>query len=141
MVDSMRGPGGGPFGAPLNSGYRARTSSLYFHLSGATYSELLDTWAALEPTLAERAAKLPASRTKRELFTPFLAYDTESHVEPELFDTFNNFNPLIAALSGHRTLTLLPQAVTHILATQGTQSDHPVAARELTAPPPAPAHP
>src|SRR3546814_7814353 len=81
MVDSMRGPGGGPFVAPLNSGYLARTSSLYFHLSGATYSELLDTWAALEPTLAERAAKLPASRTKREMFTPFLAYDTESHVE------------------------------------------------------------
>src|SRR3546814_360135 len=59
IVDIKRGPGGGPFVAPLNSGYLARTSSLYFHLSGATYSELLDTWAALEPTLAERAAKLP----------------------------------------------------------------------------------
>src|SRR3546814_12396891 len=125
MVDSMRGPGGGPFGAPLNSGYRARTSSLYFHLSGATYSELLDTWAALEPTLAERAAKLPASRTKREMFTPFLAYDTESHVELELFDDFNNFHALIAALSGNRVLTLVTQAVTHNVAEPVLQSCHP----------------
>lgn len=131
IVDIKRGPGGGPFVAPLNSGYLARTTSLYFHLSGATYSELLDTWAALEPTLAERAANLPSSRAKREMFAPFLQYDTESHVEIELFDDFNNFHAVIAAVSGNRTLTLLTQAVTHIVAEQVLQSVDPVAEREM----------
>ncbi|RZL23104.1 MAG: FadR family transcriptional regulator [Rhodococcus sp. (in: high G+C Gram-positive bacteria)] len=131
IVDIKRGPGGGPFVAPLNSGYLARTTSLYFHLSGATYSELLDTWAALEPTLAERAARLPSSKTKREMFTPFLQYDTESHVEVELFDDFNNFHALIAALSGNRVLTLVTQAVTHIVAEQVLQSVDPIAEREM----------
>src|SRR3546814_14031142 len=112
MVDSMRGPGGGPFGAPLNSGYLARTSSLYFHLSGATYSELLDTWAALEPTLAERAAKLPASRTKREMFTPFLASANASHLELALFDHLTTFPALIAALSLIRVLPPVPPNLT-----------------------------
>lgn len=131
IVDIKRGPGGGPIVAPLNSGYLARTSSLYFHLSGATYAELLDTWAALEPTLAERAAKLPASRTKRELFTPFVQYDPESHVEVELFDDFNNFHSLIASLSGNRVLTLVTQAVTHIVVEQVLESVDPVAEREM----------
>ncbi|MGN7226397.1 FadR/GntR family transcriptional regulator [Dietzia maris] len=131
IVDIKRGPGGGPFVAPLNSGYLARTSSLYFHLSGATYAELLDTWAALEPTLAERVARLPSSKTKRDMFAPFLQYDTESHVEVELFDDFNNFHALVARLSGNRVLTLVTQAVTHIVAEQVLQTVDPVAEREM----------
>ena len=134
IVDIKRGPGGGPFVAPLNSGYLARTASLYFHLSGATYSELLDTWAALEPTLAERAAKLPSSKAKREMFTPFLEYDTESHVELELFDDFNNFHALIAGLSGNRVLTLVTQAVTHVVAEQVLQRVDPIAERQMLSP-------
>src|SRR3546814_9250736 len=65
------------------------------------------------------------------MFTPFLAYDTESHVELELFDDFNNFHALIAALSGNRLLTLVTQAVTHIVAEQVLQSVDPVAEREM----------
>src|SRR3546814_6597139 len=65
------------------------------------------------------------------MFTPFLAYDTESHVELELFDDFNNFHALIAALSGNRVLTLVTQAVTHIVAEQVLQSVDPVAEREM----------
>lgn len=131
IVDIKRGPGGGPFVAPLNSGYLARTSSLYFNLSGATYAELLDTWAALEPILAERVARLPASSAKREVFAPFVQYDPESHVEVELFDDFNNFHSVIAALSGNRVLTLVTQSVTHIVAEQVLQSIDPVAEREM----------
>ncbi|GAA4681252.1 FadR/GntR family transcriptional regulator [Gordonia humi] len=131
IVDIKRGPGGGPFVAPLNAGYLARTTSLYFHLSGATYAELLDTWAALEPMLAERAARLPTSRHKREMITPFLHYDTESHVEVELFDDFNDFHSVIATLSGNRTLTLVTQAVDHIMVEQVLQSLDPVAEREM----------
>lgn len=131
IVDIKRGPGGGPFVAPLNSGYLARTASLYFHLSGATHVELLDTWATLEPSLAERVAQLPDRKRKRAIFSRFLEYDPSDHVEVELFDDLNNFHAVIAALSGNRVLTLVTQAVTHIVVENVLTSVDPVAEQSM----------
>jgi GntR family transcriptional repressor for pyruvate dehydrogenase complex len=131
ILEIRRGPGGGPLVAPLNSGYLARTSSLYFHLSGATYAELFDTWATMEPALAARVAGLPNRKAKRDIFSRFIQYDTEEHVELELFDDFNGFHSLIAELSGNRVLTLVTQSVTHIIAEQVLTSLDPISERSM----------
>lgn len=131
IVDIKRGPGGGPFVAPLNSGYLARTASLYFHLSGATHAELFQTWEMLEPTLAELVAQQPDRKAKRRIFAPFIDYDPDAHQSDELFVDFNNFHSLIAELSGNRVLTLVTQAVTHIVVENVLSSVDPVAERSM----------
>ncbi|GAA4821056.1 FadR/GntR family transcriptional regulator [Nocardioides caeni] len=127
IIDIKRGPGGGPFVAPLNSGYLARTSSLYFHLAGATHAELFQTWAILEPTLAELVAQQPDRKGKRKAFAPYIDYDPQAHQSDELFTDFNNFHSLIAELSGNRVLTLVTQSVTHVVVENVLSAVDPVA--------------
>ncbi|WP_435769630.1 FadR/GntR family transcriptional regulator [Nocardioides sp. SYSU DS0651] len=131
IIDIKRGPGGGPFVAPLNSGYLARTSSLYFHLSGATHAELFQTWAILEPSLAELVAQQPDRKAKRQIFAPFIDYDPDAHQSDELFTDFNNFHAVIAQLSGNRVLTLVTQSVTHIVVENVLRSVDPVSERSM----------
>ncbi|SEF67911.1 DNA-binding transcriptional regulator, FadR family [Thermomonospora echinospora] len=114
LISIKRGPGGGPLVEPLNAKYLARTATLYFRLSGATYDELFDTWETIEPPLAARVARLRDRRLKARAFAPFLDYRPEEHERDEVFRDLNNFHAVIAALSGNRVLTLLTQAVTHI---------------------------
>ena len=59
LITIRRGPGGGPIVGHLDPASLGRTSTLYFHLAGATYRELLEAWLVLEPILAERAARNP----------------------------------------------------------------------------------
>lgn len=127
LVSIKRGPGGGPLVEPLNASYLARTATLYFHLSGATYDELFDTWEILEPPLAGRVARLPDRKLKTRAFAQFLDYQSEERERDEVFTDLNNFHAVIAALSGNRVLTLLTQAVTHIVTDHVLERIDPVA--------------
>ncbi|PWJ08100.1 FadR family transcriptional regulator [Streptomyces sp. NWU49] len=127
LVSIKRGPGGGPLVEPLNASYLARTATLYFHLSGATYDEVFDTWEILEPPLAGRVAQLPDRKLKMRAFAPFLDYQPEEHERDEVFEDLNNFHAVIAALSGNRVLTLLTQAVTHIVTDHVLERIDPIA--------------
>ncbi|MFF5991272.1 FadR/GntR family transcriptional regulator [Prauserella flavalba] len=127
LIVIRRGPGGGPMVEPLNAAYLARTATLYFKLSGATYGELFDTWEILEPPLSAKVARLPDRARKAEAFAPFLDYDREQHQRDEVFEDLNNFHAVIALLSGNRVLTLLTQAVTHIVTDHVLESIDPVA--------------
>lgn len=127
LVCIRRGPGGGPVVEPLNASYLARTATLYFKLSGATYGELFDTWEILEPPLSAKVARLPDRARKAKAFAPFLDYVAERHEHDEVFEDLNNFHAVIAHLSGNRVLTLLTQAVTHIVTDHVLDSIDPVA--------------
>jgi GntR family transcriptional regulator, transcriptional repressor for pyruvate dehydrogenase complex len=113
LIAIRRGPGGGPVVSPLNASYLARTAALYFNLSGATYEELFQTWQDLEPTLSEKVARLPDKPLKRRSFAPFL--DGADPAEPATRPEQDSFHAVVADLSGNRVLTLLSQAVTHIV--------------------------
>lgn len=115
LIYIKRGPGGGPFVSALNASYLARTATLYFNLSGATYAEVFETWAMLEPSLSAKVARLPDKRLKQEAFAPYMDYDPETHGRDEVFSNMNDFHAVIADLSGNRVLTLLTQAVNHIV--------------------------
>lgn len=115
LVYLKRGPGGGPFVAALNASFLARTATLYFNLSGARYDEVFETWAILEPPLSAKVAGLPDRGLKERAFGAHLAYDPAAHDHDEVFTDLNNFHAVIADLSGNRVLTLLTQAVNHIV--------------------------
>jgi GntR family transcriptional regulator, transcriptional repressor for pyruvate dehydrogenase complex len=116
LISIRRGPGGGPYVAPVNARYLARTASLYFKMSGATYHELFETWLDLEPMLAAKVARVPDRARKRAAFGPFLHDESYSLAHDDAtFEELNDFHSVVAELSGNRVATLITQAVTHIV--------------------------
>ncbi|GAA4681329.1 FadR/GntR family transcriptional regulator [Gordonia humi] len=126
MIALKRGPGGGPFVSALNASYLARTATLYFHLSGATYDEVFDTWETIEPQLTAKVARISDKHLKERAFARFLGYQIDEHDETEVFSDLNNFHAVIAELSGNRVLTLITQAITHIVVEHVLNADEPV---------------
>ena len=101
---------------------------MYFHLSGATYDELFDTWEILEPPLAAKVARLRDKELKHRVFDPFVDYDPTTHGHDEVFADLNHFHAVIADLSGNHVLTLMCQAVTHVVVSHALDMNDPVSA-------------
>jgi GntR family transcriptional repressor for pyruvate dehydrogenase complex len=115
LISIRRGPGGGPYVAPVNASYLARTASMYFNLSGATYDEIFDTWLDFEPVIAAKVARIPDRRLKRAALAPFLDEEHPHAGAHEHFEDLNNFHATLGSLAGNRVTTLLVQSVTHIV--------------------------
>jgi DNA-binding FadR family transcriptional regulator len=131
LISIRRGPGGGPSVSGIDPRDLARTSSLYFHLAGATYEELFETWLATEPLLTEKVARSGDRAAVRTALAPFLE-DFEPDVEQgHLVSTANAFHAVIAELSHNRVLTLLIQAVSHIVNDQVLNDFDPRAVAHL----------
>ena len=114
LITIRRGPGGGPRVAPVNAAYLARSASLYFHVSGATYREVFEAWLDLEPTLVARVARREDRAEVEDAMAPFLHTDL-AHDPRGVFDSAAAFHSEIGRLSGNRVLVLLLQSINHIL--------------------------
>ena len=66
LISIRRGPGGGPIVGSIDPANLGRTSTLYYHLAGATYAELFVAWESAEIAIAELAARNPARQIVRE---------------------------------------------------------------------------
>ena len=86
LITIRRGPGGGPIVGHLDPASLGRTSTLYFHLAGATYRELLEAWIVLEPILAGRAARNPDRALVRATMEPYT--DIPDEHDDEALDAF-----------------------------------------------------
>jgi GntR family transcriptional repressor for pyruvate dehydrogenase complex len=109
-----RGPGGGPMVAGVDPRNLARMSTLYYHLAGANYEELFDVWLTLEPGVVRQVAETIARDVKQAALEPFFprADDTERE---RFMSTSNGFHAVLVNLSGNRVLTLMLQAISHIV--------------------------
>ena len=128
LITLKRGPNGGPIVSVINASYLARTATLYFNLSSATYADVFEVWADLEPALAGKVARIRDRDLKRAALGRFL-----DDVAPELEDddalTFsrnNSFHAVLADLAGNPVLTLLTQAVSHIVVDHVVENVDPV---------------
>ena len=126
LITIKRGPGGGPVVAGVDPRYLARTTSLYFHLSGATYDEVMETWQVLEPAVAAKVARVPQRNDVRDALAPHLRLPS-SGVERDEFITGAGFHSTVAQLSGSRVLVLLLRAVSHIVVEHVAEALHPLA--------------
>jgi GntR family transcriptional repressor for pyruvate dehydrogenase complex len=115
LITIRRGPGGGPKVAGIDPAYLARTSTLYFHLAGATYDEVFETWYALEPAVAEMVAEMPDRAQVRRVLEPFTKELPADVARQDFLDTSNGFHARLVELSGNRVLALLLQAISHIV--------------------------
>lgn len=113
LITIKRGPGGGPIVAGVDPSYLARTASLFFHVGGATYDEVLEAWQVLEPALAAQIARRPGRADVARTLGPYL-YPQEGAAQAQRArDT--GFHTAVAQLSGSRVMILLLQALGHML--------------------------
>jgi GntR family transcriptional repressor for pyruvate dehydrogenase complex len=102
LLTIKRGPGGGPIVSGVDPTYLARNAALYFHLSGATYEEVMHAWQVLEPAVAAQVARLPDRAEVRRLMAPHL-HQLHPDVERELFvSTTTGFHTTLAQLTSTR---------------------------------------
>lgn len=115
LLNIRRGPGGGPRVTAVNPAYLARAASLYFHVVGATYGEVFDAWAALEPTMVGRVAAHPDRDAVAAAMAPYLTTTTTTTDPQAAIEISATLHSEIGRLSGNRVLMLLLQSIAHIL--------------------------
>ena len=116
LITIRRGPGGGPVVGHLDPASLGRTSTLYYHLAGGTYAELLEAWVVTEVMLAERAARHPDRDRVRADMEPYLA--TVQDGNGELTDFVlghTQFHGVLASLAENRVLEMLLQTIGQIV--------------------------
>jgi GntR family transcriptional repressor for pyruvate dehydrogenase complex len=119
------GPGGGPVVGAVEPSHLARTAALYFHVGAATYDDVMRTQAMLEPLCAEHAARNPDRHGALE---PFLQQEMPDD-ETAFRAITGDFHGTIYALAANPVLSLLTQAVTHIVTHHVVTSMDPVELR------------
>jgi len=118
LIRLKPGPGGGPVVGTVDPANLARTSALYFHLSGSLYQDLLQTQALVEPLCGQLACDHP---DRAEALDPFTTAPDEPLDEAGYRDVTVAFHRTIYELADNPVLTILSGAVTHIV------TDHVVA--------------
>jgi DNA-binding FadR family transcriptional regulator len=96
-------------------GNLARTMTLYMHMEGATYDELLDAWLTTEPILAEFAARNPDRARVKAAMTPFLEGSDTCHGAMREITAGLAFHDVVAELSGNRVLALTMRGIGFIV--------------------------
>jgi DNA-binding FadR family transcriptional regulator len=118
LISLRRGPGGGPVVGHLDPGNLGRSATLYYHLAGATYDELLEGWVLAERTLAGLAAVNPDRDRVKAAMEPYIARqppETSDESLEEFAAAHSRFHGCVAELAGNRVLELSLQAVGQIV--------------------------
>lgn len=116
LIAIRPGPGSGTVVGRVLPGNFARTMTLYLHMSGVTYSELLDAWMLTEPMLAELAARNPDREGVKAAMEPFLDGSDSCRGEMRRIPAGLAFHDVVAELAGNRVLSLQLQAIGFIVA-------------------------
>jgi GntR family transcriptional regulator, transcriptional repressor for pyruvate dehydrogenase complex len=126
LISLKPGPGGGPVVGSVEPARLARTVALYLHLSGATYNDVMRTQVLLEATCAELAAQHPDSEPVMAPWTrPIVPGDL-----PSYRDATTGFHGAVYRLTANPVLSLLTQAVTHIVTQHVITTMDPVELRQ-----------
>jgi GntR family transcriptional regulator, transcriptional repressor for pyruvate dehydrogenase complex len=116
LITIRRGPGGGPVVGHLDPASLGRTSTLYYHLAGATYADLLEAWVVTEVMLAERAARNPDRAAVRAAMEPYLDRPPEDDDGLTKFVLdHTHFHGVLASLAQNRVLEMMLQTIGQIV--------------------------
>ena len=115
LVTLKPGPGGGPVVEAVSPAVLGRMLTLYLHVSGATYRELVATRLALEPTCAGLAATAATDAERAALATlGSRAHGLDLDDDRVYRDMSREFHGAVASMSGNRILELLSHALMEI---------------------------
>lgn len=104
------GPGGGPVVAAVDSRHFGRMSSLYFHLSGATYRDLVESRLVMEPVMARLAAERQDPGDLAEL-EQFIRVTPEAENPGDYLAHSTEFHALLSGMSGNPVLDLMGRSL------------------------------
>jgi DNA-binding FadR family transcriptional regulator len=125
LISLKPGPGGGPVVGTVEPSHLARTAALYFHLSAATYADLMRTQVLLESTCARLAAMNP---DRAALMAPWLEQSLPGDT-PTYRDITTGFHGAVYQAAANPVLSLLTQAVTHMVTQHVVMTMDPVELR------------
>lgn len=110
LIRIRRGPGGGPIVGYIDPTNLGRVSTLFFHLAGATYRELIDAWAFNDGILAELAARNADRELVRKSMAPYVNGGDAHHLRGEALevfvDTHSEFHTVVAQLANNKVLQI-----------------------------------
>ncbi len=124
LIAIRPGPGSGTVVGRVLPGNLARTLTLYLHMMGATYDQLLDAWLATEPIMARLAAANPDRDLARTMLSGFVAKPNNSEHEVRPISDGMAFHDSVSLLAGNPVLSLVLHAIgsvasEHILSMPG----------------------
>ena len=127
LISLKPGPGGGPVVGTVEPSFLARTAALYFHLSGAVYADVMQAQVQLEAVCARLAAANPAAE---ETMRPWLQQTLPDDLA-RYRDLTIGFHGVVYELADNPVLSLLTQAVTHIVTRHVIMTMDPVDLRPV----------
>lgn len=98
-----------------------RTMTLYMHMEGTTFDEVLESWVITEPLIAEMAARNPDRAQVKDAMQRFV-----SEV-PDNLEVSNDFHRAVRALVHNRALRLAVSALTSVVGSHILMHVHPAA--------------
>jgi GntR family transcriptional repressor for pyruvate dehydrogenase complex len=125
LISLKPGPGGGPVVGTVDPSHLARTAALYFLLSGAVYDDVMRAQVQLESTCARLAALNPE---REERMRPWLQQTMPDDLR-DYRDLTIGFHGAVYELADNPVLSLLTQAVTHIVTRHVIMTMDPVELR------------
>jgi GntR family transcriptional repressor for pyruvate dehydrogenase complex len=131
LITIRRGPGGGPLVGTVDPANLGRVSSLYFHMAGASYAELLDAWLLAEAEIADRAARNPDAQLRHELMAPYVSGAAAEHPGSdtpsvnEFFALHASFHVKLGMLVENRVLELTLRSYGSIVSHHTVSVDDP----------------
>lgn len=115
LITMKPGRNGGPVVIEVGTRNYGRMSTLFFHLGGMTFSQLVDARLALEPMMA----RLAAERCGQELVGKLADPDsTDVSDDGIYFDATRDFHRTVVSMSGNPVLTLLISSLEDIFRDQ-----------------------
>ena len=123
LIRLKPGPGGGPVVGVVEAANLARTASLYFHLGGATYRDLIETQALLEPLCAVGRGRQPGT-TGGDGAVPRAGAARRPRALPPR--DRSSFHRAIYELAANPVLRLLTEAITQMVTSHVLASTDPV---------------
>ena len=110
------GPGGGPMVAQVDSVHYGRISSLYYHMSSATYRDVADARLVMEPVITRIVAERRDADVKERLQTWLVQhadFDEDSDYEHYVEDA-SGFHSMLAEMVGNPVLTLSARSLQEV---------------------------
>jgi DNA-binding FadR family transcriptional regulator len=107
LISIRQGQNGGPQVTALRPEDLARTLAFYFHISGATYGELVEARLVIEPVMARLAAERQDPESMRQLRETMEREQAASYQDAEHVRRADDFHYMVSGMSGNRVLDLI----------------------------------
>jgi|HubBroStandDraft_3_1064219.scaffolds.fasta_scaffold86707_2 GntR family transcriptional repressor for pyruvate dehydrogenase complex len=115
LITIRPGPGTGTVVGHVVPGNLARTLTLYLHMQGTNYDDILSAWVLTEPLLARLAAQNPDRDRVRAAMAPFVSNATgHEHGHWEIVEGLD-FHDRVSALTNQPVLSLVLRAIAFIV--------------------------